>query len=225
MPTLPVLMARASTDPADARLHELLAGDLTDDSAHAEALDLLRKHPAMDEARAYVVARAAEAKALLEALPSGPVREALESFADIVATRSACDGRSSSARFATSVPRIVVGAADAPLSGQRATQLRAEASAASRSCRRRWPSASTVKMARASQTRTKPNQRPAGMSSSNQNTPRANWMIGARYCSRPELHHRDPHGGGAEAQQRDGGDDPGRHQQQGVVEAVRGEVA
>ena len=82
-------MARASTDPADARLHELLAGDLTDDSTHAEALDLLRKHPAMDEARAYVVARAAEAKALLEALPSGPVRDALEAFADIVATRSA----------------------------------------------------------------------------------------------------------------------------------------
>ncbi len=89
VPTLPVLMARASTDPADARLHELLAGDLTDDSTHAEALDLLRKHPAMDEARAYVLARATEAKALLEALPSGPVREALESFADIVATRSA----------------------------------------------------------------------------------------------------------------------------------------
>ncbi len=89
VPTLPVLMARASTDPSDARLHELLAGDLTEDSTHAEALDLLRKHPAMDEARAYVLARATEAKALLEALPAGPVREALESFADIVATRSA----------------------------------------------------------------------------------------------------------------------------------------
>ena len=43
----------------------------------------------MDEARAYVVARAQEAKALLAALPEGPVREALEAFADIVATRSA----------------------------------------------------------------------------------------------------------------------------------------
>ncbi len=51
-------MARASTDPADARLLELLDGDLTDDALHAEALDLLREHPAMDEARAYVVARA-----------------------------------------------------------------------------------------------------------------------------------------------------------------------
>jgi heptaprenyl diphosphate synthase len=43
----------------------------------------------MDEARAYVVAQAAEAKALLAVLPHGPVRSALESFADIVAVRSA----------------------------------------------------------------------------------------------------------------------------------------
>jgi heptaprenyl diphosphate synthase len=89
VPTLPVLMARASSDAADARLHELLAGDLTDDDRHAEALDLLRKHAAMDEARAYVVDRAGEAKALLTALPPGPVRDALEAFADVVATRSA----------------------------------------------------------------------------------------------------------------------------------------
>jgi heptaprenyl diphosphate synthase len=89
VPTLPVLMARASTDPADARLLELLDGDLTDDAAHAEALGLLRKHPALAEARAYVVARAQEAKALLSVVPEGPVRSALESFADIVATRSA----------------------------------------------------------------------------------------------------------------------------------------
>jgi len=89
VPTLPVLLARASTDPADARLLELLGGDLTDDARHAEALGLLRLHPAMDEARDYVVARAHEAKQLLTALPRGPVREALESFADVVATRTA----------------------------------------------------------------------------------------------------------------------------------------
>ena len=47
VPTLPVLLARRSTDPADARLLELLDADLTDDALHAEALDLLRKHPAM----------------------------------------------------------------------------------------------------------------------------------------------------------------------------------
>jgi heptaprenyl diphosphate synthase len=88
VPTLPVLIARASTEPADARLLELLDSDLADDTRHAEALDLLRRHPAMEQARAYVVARAEEAKSLLVALPDGPVREALEAFADVVATRS-----------------------------------------------------------------------------------------------------------------------------------------
>jgi len=88
VPTLPVLMARASQDPADSRLLQLLDADLTDDDLHAETLDLLRKHPAMDAARAYVVARAQEAKALLGALPRGPVRDAREAFADIVAIRS-----------------------------------------------------------------------------------------------------------------------------------------
>nr|WP_246166273.1 polyprenyl synthetase family protein [Nocardioides psychrotolerans] len=89
VPTLPSLMARASTDPADARLIELLDADLTDDVLHAEALDLLRRHPAMEEARAYVVAQAEEAKSHLAVLPEGSVRSALEAFADIVAVRSA----------------------------------------------------------------------------------------------------------------------------------------
>ena len=88
VPTLPVLMARASARPQDARLMELLDGDLTDDALHAEALGLLRAHPALEDARAYVVARAAEAKARLAVVPEGPVRTALEQFADIVATRS-----------------------------------------------------------------------------------------------------------------------------------------
>jgi heptaprenyl diphosphate synthase len=89
VPTLPVLMARASTDPADARLLELLDADLTDDALHAEALGLLRAHPAMAQARAYVVAQAGQAKAQLAVLPEGSVRRALEDFADVVATRTA----------------------------------------------------------------------------------------------------------------------------------------
>ena len=88
VPTLPVLMARASARPEDARLMELLDGELTDDALHAEALGLLRAHPALEDARAYVVTRAAEAKARLAVVPEGPVRTALEQFADIVATRS-----------------------------------------------------------------------------------------------------------------------------------------
>jgi len=88
VPTLPVLIAQRSTAPADARLLELLGGDLRDDDLHAEALGLLRAHPAMDEARAYVQGRANEARELLKALPDGPVREALEAFADLIATRT-----------------------------------------------------------------------------------------------------------------------------------------
>ena len=88
VPTLPVLMARASSRPQDARLLQLLDSDLADDDLHAEALTLLRAHPAMEQARDYVVARAQEAKSLLTTLPRGSVREALENFADIVATRS-----------------------------------------------------------------------------------------------------------------------------------------
>src|SRR3954454_16223408 len=89
VPTLPVLMALASARPEDSRLLQLLDSDLSDDGLHAEALALLRAHPAMDEARAYVLARAQEAKARLAVLPEGSVRTALEDFADLVATRSA----------------------------------------------------------------------------------------------------------------------------------------
>ncbi|MFW6773762.1 polyprenyl synthetase family protein [Nocardioides sp. CPCC 205120] len=93
VPTLPVLYVQAAQDPADARLRELLdpaVSDLAhDDALHAEALELLRAHPALARARGYVVAMAEEAKAHLTVLPEGPVREALEAFADVVATRSA----------------------------------------------------------------------------------------------------------------------------------------
>jgi heptaprenyl diphosphate synthase len=88
VPTLPVLIAKRSTDPADARLVELLDADLTDDALHAEALGLLRAHPAMEEARAYVSARANEARELLKVLPESPAREALDAFAALIATRT-----------------------------------------------------------------------------------------------------------------------------------------
>jgi len=89
VPTLPVLIARRSSDPADGRLLELLAGELSDDSLHAEALGLLRAHSAMEQARSYVIDLASEAKAVLKAVPQGPARNALEAFADLVATRTA----------------------------------------------------------------------------------------------------------------------------------------
>lgn len=87
VPTLPVLLALRSTDPADARLQALVSQPLVDDEEHAEALALLRAHPAMDEARAYVQAEADAARALLRTLPEQPARAALEALCDTVATR------------------------------------------------------------------------------------------------------------------------------------------
>jgi len=87
VPTLPVLIALRSTDPADERLRTLLSKPLVDDIEHAEALALIRVHEAMDEARAYVRAESDAARALLEKLPEQPARAALEALCDTVATR------------------------------------------------------------------------------------------------------------------------------------------
>ena len=68
--TLPLLLVLQSTDPADDRLKELLGAgsDLRDDSLHAEALGLLRAHPAMDVARERTNTVALEAQNLLAPL-------------------------------------------------------------------------------------------------------------------------------------------------------------
>jgi len=89
IPTLPTLLARRSTNAADARLLELLDSDLRDDDALAEALRLLRRHPAVDQARAEVERRAEQARGLLADLPVGPARTALEELCDSVVNRSA----------------------------------------------------------------------------------------------------------------------------------------
>ncbi|MBK5217857.1 MAG: polyprenyl synthetase family protein, partial [Propionibacteriales bacterium] len=66
---------------------ELLSQPLVDDGLHTEALTLLRAHPAMDEARAYVRAEADAARAMLSTLPAGSARAALEELCDTVVTR------------------------------------------------------------------------------------------------------------------------------------------
>ena len=86
--TLPVLMALAGTDPADQRLRDLLAGPLVDDDEHAEALSLLRAHPAMEQARAEARRWSDDARQSLQALPESTVREALESLCDQVVGRT-----------------------------------------------------------------------------------------------------------------------------------------
>ncbi len=88
IPTLPVLLARTSSDPADAELLGLLAGDLTDDVAHARALELLRAHRSLEEARVQTQAWADGAREALAPLPAGPVRDALDALAENVVSRS-----------------------------------------------------------------------------------------------------------------------------------------
>ncbi|WP_422100018.1 polyprenyl synthetase family protein [Thermomonospora catenispora] len=86
--TLPMLHVLASTDPADARLQELLRVDLSDDELHAEALAMLRAHPAMERARADLRQWAEEARAELLTLPDIPARAALTGLCDYVVTRT-----------------------------------------------------------------------------------------------------------------------------------------
>jgi geranylgeranyl pyrophosphate synthase len=107
--SLPVLHALASSAPGpsvpgpsaagpsaagppaarDARLRELLSRDgLTDDSEHAEALALLRAHPAMDAARADLRHWSDVARTEIAGLPDVPARRAFEIMCDFVMERT-----------------------------------------------------------------------------------------------------------------------------------------
>ncbi len=85
--TLPVLHALASSDPADARLKELLRSDLREDPLLDEALALLRRHPAMDRARARTRDEARQAREVLAPLPDSEAKDALGALATGVVER------------------------------------------------------------------------------------------------------------------------------------------
>lgn len=87
--TLPTLLVERSERPEDARLKELIGSDLSSDEALAEAIGLLRAHPAIEEARAEVRRRADNARGHLAGLAEGPAKEALMALCDQVVTRSA----------------------------------------------------------------------------------------------------------------------------------------
>ncbi len=88
VPTLPVLMLRRDARPEDARLLALLDSDLQDDADHAEALRLLRGHPAMAAAQGEVLRWAEAAREAIAPLPSGPVRAALDALCQQVVGRA-----------------------------------------------------------------------------------------------------------------------------------------
>ena len=86
--TLAGILALASEDPADARLRDLLSRPLPDDDEHAEALALLRAHPALEAARAQARGWSSSARDLLVDLPDGPPRDVLALLCDYVVTRT-----------------------------------------------------------------------------------------------------------------------------------------
>ncbi|MFT3860861.1 MAG: polyprenyl synthetase family protein [Micropruina sp.] len=88
VPTLPTLLVKAGHDPADARLRQLLSGQIADPDVLAEALGLMRAHPALAAARAEVERRAHLAKDHLAVLPEGDAREALLELCDRIVSRT-----------------------------------------------------------------------------------------------------------------------------------------
>ncbi|CAI9406075.1 polyprenyl synthetase family protein [Aestuariimicrobium sp. T2.26MG-19.2B] len=87
VPTLTTLLLRQGNDPADAELLALIDGDLDTDEALTDALDRLRAHPVLDEAKAEVRRRAEVARALVRQLPAGIARDALDQLCDSVVER------------------------------------------------------------------------------------------------------------------------------------------
>lgn len=89
IPTLVTLLARASTDPADRELIELLEAPITDEAKVQEVLARLRKHPAMDQARAKLDAIARQAEELLRDLPESPTKQGFFELIGAIVDRSA----------------------------------------------------------------------------------------------------------------------------------------
>lgn len=87
--TLPGMLVLAADEPGDARLRRLLAGPLPDARDHAEALELLRSHRAVVEARRIAARWADEARAALAPLAPGGPRAALEQLCEYVVARGA----------------------------------------------------------------------------------------------------------------------------------------
>jgi heptaprenyl diphosphate synthase len=84
--TLPALYLLRQGGPDAERLTEVLDGD-HDNGAVGEALDLLRRSPALAEARRTAQAEVDAARAALAGVPAGPVRVALQEVANQVLDR------------------------------------------------------------------------------------------------------------------------------------------
>ena len=90
MPTL-LLRARVASGEGsteDAELVALLDGDLSSDEVLAGVVERLRRHDVVEETRQVAARWAREAVDQVAGLPEGPVRAALESFANALVDRA-----------------------------------------------------------------------------------------------------------------------------------------
>jgi heptaprenyl diphosphate synthase len=90
VPTLPVLLLRKAAASGDAEavsLLELIDGGLEDDARLQEALVRLRNHAVAEESYLEAKRWADDAVAAISSLPEGPVKNALELFAQAVVDR------------------------------------------------------------------------------------------------------------------------------------------
>ncbi len=88
IPTLAGLIALTQAHPENAQLRELLSRPLPDPAEHAVALELLRTHSSLNEARLEACRWADEARRTLEPLPEIAAKETLIALCDYVVTRT-----------------------------------------------------------------------------------------------------------------------------------------
>ena len=88
VPTLATLIAQSSDQSGDDALVAFLSGPIPDDADHAQALRLLRAHPALEDARDEARRWAGDARRILEPLPVGDAKVALEALCDYVVNRT-----------------------------------------------------------------------------------------------------------------------------------------
>lgn len=86
--TLPVLLALANPETSE-ELRALLSRPLPDLREHTRALELLRAHPAISQARSVLLDWSDRARQALEELPDIPARSALNMLIDNVTERKA----------------------------------------------------------------------------------------------------------------------------------------
>ena len=88
VPTLVTLLVQRMARPEDARLLQLLSGPITDESDVTFALEALRNHSALGEAKQITMQYAESARKMLSSLPLNGTTEGLLNLCDALVSRS-----------------------------------------------------------------------------------------------------------------------------------------